>query len=155
MERKGLIRRLMVVSVVAILAASNAHAQTKPKTPATTTAKDAFNQLSFGNQKVASALYHAQSPSGTTPATRPLTLAQIAEKRRGGQTWGQVFRELKAQGLVHEKSLGHVVAKYQQTLDSTPSLLASDTSGGTSNASEAGSNGSAGGAVHGVGKGGK
>ena len=108
---------------------------------------------------MAAALYYAQSTgdstNGTTIAVRALTLEEIAAKRGRGQAWGQIFRELKAQGLVHEKSLGQVVARYQQTLDTTPGLLASDTSGGRSNANEVGSNGSAGGAVHRVGKGGK
>jgi hypothetical protein len=159
MRGKYPISLLLVMSVVAIFAAAGAHAQTKPKTPVTAASKGAFHGLSLGNQKVAAALYHAQSPGGSingaTPAGRPLTLEAIAAKRQSGQAWGQIFRELKAQGLVHEKSLGQVVARYQQKLDATPGLLASDTSGGRSNAYEVGSNGSAGSAVHGVGKGGK
>ena len=162
MRGKHLVRRLMVVTVVAIFAASGAGAQTKPGTPATSAtsaSKGAFDRLSLGNQKVAAALYYAQSTgasaNGTTAAGRPLTLQEIAAKRGRGEAWGQIFRELKAQGLVHEKSLGQVVARYQQTLDATPGLLASDTSGIRSNAYEAGSTGSAGGAVHGVVKGGK
>ena len=162
MRGKYLIRSLLVVSVAAVFAAGGAQAQTKPKTPATSAPKGAFDKLSLGNQKVASALYQAQSTgvpdsgaTGTAPATRLFTLEEIAAKRRAGQQWGQIFRDMKAQGLVHEKSLGQVVARYQQTLDATPGLLASDTSGSRPNAYEAGSNGSAGGAAHGVGKGGK
>ena len=159
MRGKHLIRGLVGVSLVAIFTATGAQAQTKTKTPVTPTSKGAFDRLSLGNQKVAAALYYAQSTgdstNGTTIAVRALTLEEIAAKRGRGQEWGQIFRELKAQGLVHEKSLGQVVARYQQTLDTTPGLLASDTSGGRSNANEVGSNGSAGGAVHRVGKGGK
>jgi len=159
MRGKHLIGGLVGVSLVAISTATGAQAQTKPTTPVTPTSKGAFGRLSLGNQKVAAALYYAQSTgdsrNGTTIAVRALTLEEIAAKRGRGQAWGQIFRELKAQGLVHEKSLGQVVARYQQTLETTPGLLASDTSGGRSNANEAGSNGSAGGAVHGVGKGGK
>jgi hypothetical protein len=65
---------------------------------------------------------------------------------------------MKAQGLVHEKSLGQVVARYQQASDAVPGAVASNNSGGKPNALEVGSNGSngdAGGAAHGVGKGGK
>ena len=159
MRVKHLIRGLVGVSLVAIFAATGAQAQPKPKTPVTPASRGAFDKLSLGNQKVAAALYYAQSTgdsrNGTTIAVRALTLEEIAAKRGRGQAWGEIFRELKAQGLVHEKSLGQVVARYQQTLDTTPGLLASDTSGGRSNANEVGSNGSAGGAVHGVGKGGK
>ena len=43
---------------------------------------------------------------------RPLTLDEIAARRQTGQGWGQVFRDMKAQGLVQEKSLGQVVSKY-------------------------------------------
>ena len=144
MRGKRLVRRLVVMSVVAIFAASGVQAQTKAKTPVTPASTDAFDKLSLGNQKVASALYQAQSAPAstkrTTQAARPLTLEEIAAKRRSGQEWGQIFRELKAQGLVQEKSLGQVVARYQQTLDARPGLLASDSSGGRSNAHEAASN---------------
>ena len=158
MQGKRLVGRLMAVSVVVIALASGAHAQTKPTAPPKPAAKGAFDKLSLGNQKVAAALYYAQSPrstNGVTHASRRLTLEEISSKRGLGQTWGQIFRELKAQGLVQEKSLGQVVARYQQTLDATPGLLASDVSGGRSSAYESGANGSEGGAVHGVGKGGK
>jgi len=158
MKGKRLVGRLMAVSVVVIALASGAQAQTKPTAPPKPAAKGAFDKLSLGNQKVAAALYYAQSPrstNGVTHASRRLTLEEISSKRGRGQTWGQIFRELKAQGLVQEKSLGQVVARYQQTLDATPGLLASDVSGGRSTAYEAGASGSEGGAVHGVGKGGK
>jgi hypothetical protein len=162
MRDKHLIHRLMVVTVVTIFAASGAQAQTKPKTPVTPTSTRAFDKLSLGNQKVASALYQAQSSgvaatstNGTTPAGRPLTLEEIAAKRRGGQAWGQIFREMKAQGLVHEKSLGQVVGKYQRSSDASLGTVAGDNGGVKSNAFEVSSNGSAGGAAHGVGKGGK
>lgn len=158
MRGKHRLRRLMAASVAVIALVSSAQAQTKPTAPATPAAKGAFDKLSLGNQKVAASLYYAQSPrstNGVIPASRRLTLEELAAKRGRGQTWNQIFRELKAQGLVQEKTLGQVVARYQQTLDSTPGLVASDAGGGRSSAYEAGVNGSAGGAVHGVAKGGK
>jgi hypothetical protein len=158
MRGKRHVRRLLTVSVVVLALVSGAQAQTKPTAPATPVARGAFDKLSLGNQKVAAALYYAQSPrsaSGATHASRRLTLEEIATKRGRGQTWGQIFRDMKAQGLVQERTLGQVVARYQQTLDTTPGLLASDARGGRSSAYEAGANGSAGGAVHGVAKGGK
>jgi len=159
MRVKHLIHTLAVMSAVTVLAATGAQAQTKAKAPVTTPSRGAFDKLSLGNQKVAAALYYAQSADGAanraSPSRRPFTLEAIAAKRQSGQTWGQIFRELKAQGLVHDKSLGHVVARYQQTLDSTPGLLASDSSGGRSSVRDAGSDGSVGGAAHSVGKGGK
>jgi hypothetical protein len=97
------------------------------------TKSGAFDKLSLGNQKVAFALYQAQSfgvaatiANGSTPASKPLTLEQIAAKRRSGQAWGPIFREMKALGLVHEKTLGQVVARYHQTFDAPSSAVASD-----------------------------
>lgn len=127
MRGKRQVRHLLTVSVVVIALVSGAQAQTKPTAPATPVARGAFDKLSLGNQKVAAALYYAQSPrsaSGTTHASRRLTLEEIATKRGRGQTWGQIFRDMKAQGLVHERTLGQVVARYQQTQDMTPGLLA-------------------------------
>jgi len=165
MRRKDLIQALAIVTALAIITVAGAAAQTKPRAPVASTPSGAYDKLSLGNQKVASALYQAQSSgvaakisSGSTQASRPLTLEEIASKRRAGQTWGQIFREMKAQGLVHEKSLGQVVARYQQTSDAVPGAVASNNSGSKPNALEVGSNGSngyAGGAAHGVGKGGK
>src|SRR5262249_27191216 len=87
----------------------------------------AYDRLSLGNQKVASALYQAQTPIVGTTA-RPLSLEQIAAKRRSGQEWGHIFRELKQQGLVHEKTLGQVVARYLRTTDA-PSVVSNDSGG--------------------------
>ena len=113
----------------------------------------AFDKLSLGNQKVAASLYEAQnartSPTGSP--SRPLTLQQIAAKRLSGQSWGEIFREMKAQGLVREKSLGQVVSKHLEPSEPGPGAVAS----GKSSVLEVGSNGSVGGAAHGIGKGGK
>lgn len=117
---------LAVVSVFAIIATAGAQGQTKPTASAPAAA---YDRLSLGNQKVALALYQAQTPMMGTTA-RPFSLEQIAAKRRGGQGWGQIFRELKAQGLVHEKTLGQVVARYLQTTDGAPSVVSIDTDGG-------------------------
>jgi hypothetical protein len=151
MHPRQTIQNLAVVSIVTIFATVGVQAQTKPAAP---TPPSAYGKLSLGNQKVASALYQAQTPAVGTTA-RPLSLEQIAAKRRSGQAWGQIFRELKAQGLVHEKSLGQVVARYQKATDGAPTVVASDNSGGKSSAPEVGSNDYASGAAHGVGKGGK
>lgn len=161
MRSKHLVQGLAVVSLLAMAASAGAQGQTKPKAPVAASPASAYAKLSFGNQKVAAALYQAQNPAvastahGVAPAARPLTLEEIASKRRNGQLWGQIFREMKAQGLVHEKSLGQVVARYQQTSDAVPGPLATDNGAGRLHAAEAGSNGNASGAAHAVGKGGK
>jgi len=80
---------------------------------AQTTTPGAFDSLSTGNQKIARALYDAQEPESMT--TQPLTLDEIAAKKQDGQGWGQVFNDMKAQGLVQEKNLGQVVSRYQRS----------------------------------------
>jgi hypothetical protein len=133
MGRKNLIQGLAIAVALTIVATAGAHAQTKPKTSVAPAKSGAFDKLSLGNQKVAFALYQAQNfgvaatiANASTPVLKPLTLEQIAAKRRSGQEWGPIFREMKALGLVHEKSLGQVVAKYHQTFDAPSSAVASD-----------------------------
>lgn len=106
----------LVIGTVApgLVAGAGAIAQTKSTTSAPSTG--AFAKLSLGNQKVAASLYEAQIARTlpTASPSRPLTLQQIAAKRLSGQGWGQIFREMKAQGLVQEKSLSQVVSRYGQ-----------------------------------------
>lgn len=114
----------LVIGTVApsLALGSGAVAQTKSMTSA-----PAFDKLSLGNKKVAASLYQAQTP-GTSPTgspIRPLTLQQIASKRLSGQSWGQIFREMKAQGLVQEKSLSQVVSRYGQVADSEQGMIVS------------------------------
>jgi hypothetical protein len=123
-----------VIGTVApsLVVGSGAVAQTKSVTSA-----PAFDKLSLGNQKVAASLYQAQT-AGTSPTGSPirsLTLQQISAKRLSGQSWGQIFREMKAQGLVQEKSLSQVVSRYGQVTDSDQRVAgagrASAAAGGT------------------------
>ena len=69
----------------------------------------AFERLTPGNQRIARALHGAQRPNA---ASRRLSVDEIAA-RRGEQGWKGVFREMKAQGLVTEKTLTHVVDRYE------------------------------------------
>ncbi len=124
----------LVIGTVApgLAVGAGAIAQTKSVASA-----PAFDKLSLGNQKVAASLFQAQT-AGTSPTgspTRPLTLQQIAAKRLSGQSWGQIFREMKAQGLVQEKSLSQVVSRYGQVADSEHGVTATGRAsalGGTS-----------------------
>jgi hypothetical protein len=106
-------RRWIGMSVFGgVLAAGLAAAQTTViLTPPSTTA-GAFDQLSPGNQKIAQALFEAHMAtriSGTPPALTPDDLAAL---KQSGQGWGDVFKQLRAQGLVQEKNLGQVVRTY-------------------------------------------
>lgn len=161
MRRETLISAVLVASVLTIATAAAAQVQTKPKAPAAPPAAHAYDKLSLGNQKVASALYQAQSSaattvtsSGSSPAPRPLSLEEISTRRRSGQTWGQIFRDMKARGLVHERTLGQVVANYLKTADEPPRMLASDRSTGRTSTLDVESNGYTE-TARGIGKGGK
>ena len=98
--------RLVLAVVVALGVAVNALAQT--------TGTGAFEKLSPGDQKIARALFEAQNttPSKSGGAT-PLTLDQIAAKKKGHIGWGEVFKQMKAQGLVTDKNLGQAVSNFE------------------------------------------
>ncbi len=98
---------------------------TTPSAPTSTptTTPSAYDTLSPGNRKIARALFDAQqtqtttgtgtSGTGTTgPTSKTLTLDQIAAMKQSGQGWGEVFKQMKANGLVTEKNLGQVVSRY-------------------------------------------
>jgi hypothetical protein len=76
-----------------------------------TTAWAQTGKLSPGDQKIAQALFEAQGPGTST--SPPLTLDQIsAMKTRDG--WGQVFKDMKSQGLLTQKNLGQVVSDFHR-----------------------------------------
>jgi len=78
---------------------------------AQTTGTSTFASLSPGDQKIGRALFEAQ---GTSGGSTPLTLDQIAEKKKAAhEGWGQVFKQMKEQGLVKDKNLGQVVSNYE------------------------------------------
>ncbi len=81
---------------------------------AQTTGTGAFAQLSPGNQKIAQALFEAQPKSTAPNAPNTLTLDQIAAMKRGHEGWGEVFKQMKAQGLLTQKDLGQVVSGFER-----------------------------------------
>lgn len=74
------------------------------------TGTGAFEKLSPGDQKIARALFDAQSTSG---GATPLTLDQIAAKKKH-TGWGEIFKQMKAQGLVTDKNLGQAVSNFER-----------------------------------------
>src|SRR5262245_24881793 len=73
----------------------------------------AFDELSPGNQKAVRALFEAQR-SDPPPGTKRLTVDEIAARKRGGQGWGRIFDDMRSQGLVDAKNLGHVIISYDE-----------------------------------------
>jgi hypothetical protein len=69
-----------------------------------------YDSLSVGDRNHVDALYGAQQPSDGTPA---LTRDDIAA-RKSGTGWGNVFKDLKAQGYYPDaKNFGEVVSTYR------------------------------------------
>jgi len=96
-------------SIVAaiILAAGSAAAQS-PRPPAP---GGAFESLSPGNQKVALAIFDSERRADPTAASKPLSLDQIAERKRGGEGWGDLFHDMKTRGLVEDRNLGQAISR--------------------------------------------
>ena len=93
--------RLVLAVAVSLGVAVSAWAQT--------TGTGAFDKLSPGDQKIARALFEAQKTNG---GTAPLTRDQIAARKQH-TGWGEVFKQMKAQGLVTDKNLGQAVSNFE------------------------------------------
>lgn len=67
-----------------------------------------------GDPRIARALHWAQRlPNGDgAQLARLRTLDELIALARRGRGWGRVFKELKAEGLIQEQTLGHVVARW-------------------------------------------
>jgi hypothetical protein len=78
--------------------------------PTSSSNRGAYDKLSPGHQKIAAALFDAQQTSITT---NKLSLNDIAamKQHRG---WGEIFKQMKEQGLVQEKNLGQVISRANQ-----------------------------------------
>jgi hypothetical protein len=82
--------------------------------------EDAATALGAGDQRIALALYQAQATAGGSSSGNRghrRTLAEIVSmggRRRG---WTLAFKQLKADGLVQEQTLGHVIARWGRRPD--------------------------------------
>jgi len=98
--------RVVLAVVIALGVTMSAWAQTA--------GNGAFDKLSPGDQKIARALFEAQSTTqNTSGGASPLTLDQIAAKKKH-EGWGEIFKQMKAQGLVKDKNLGQVVSSFER-----------------------------------------
>lgn len=101
---------LMLVATIGTAAAQPKSA-TQPEL-ASVPSSSAFESLSPGNKRVATALFEAQGM--TTSGAIPMTLEQIAQERRSGRKWGDVFQDMKSQGLIQAETLGQVLGRYDR-----------------------------------------
>lgn len=98
-----------------LVATGSTEAQSKPATrPEVVSAPSpsAFESLSPGNKRIATALFEAQST--TASDATPMTLEQIASEHRSGRKWGDVFQAMKAQGLIQAETIGQVLGRYDR-----------------------------------------
>jgi hypothetical protein len=101
---RSLISSFTALLTLAAAGGPAALAQTPSLAPSSS---GAYASLSPGNQKVARALFEAQT-------TKFLTLDEIAaRKQSGGGGWDKVVNDMKARGLVQAKNLGRVVSRHQ------------------------------------------
>ena len=108
--------KLSVIAISATLMVSVtswAESSSPAAAPGGTIQSGGFQSLSPGEQKIARALFLAQQPTASGPA--PLNLNQISALRQH-EGWGEVFKQMQAEGLIHDKNLGHVVAAHEHSL---------------------------------------
>ena len=100
---------ILATTVVILLLTSPIWAQSTSGTTMSSSgaSASAFQSLSPGNQKIANALFTAQSQS--TSGRARLSRDQIATLK-GSEGSGRVFDQMKAEGFLQEKNLGQVVS---------------------------------------------
>ena len=102
----------------------------------------AYDGLSPGNRKIAQALYDAQPQTeGGEPIDGSLTRDDIAEMKQDGSGWGEMFKEMKADGYIESdaRNLGQLVSgKYEAPIVEPPGS-SETTTGITSGAGATGS----------------
>jgi hypothetical protein len=102
---------VMLVITMGTAAEPQSKSATEP-TVASAPTPSAFESLSQGNKRIATALFEAQTTSAD--GSTPMTLEQIAQERRSGRKWGDVFQAMKSQGLIQAETLGQVLGRYDR-----------------------------------------
>lgn len=102
---------VMLFSAMGTAAEAQSNPATEPAVASVPT-PSAFESLSQGNKRVATALFEAQKTTDGGPT--PMTLEQIAQERRSGRKWGDVFQAMKSQGLIQAETLGQVLGRYDR-----------------------------------------
>jgi hypothetical protein len=110
-------RTVCVLSVVAVLGsvglaapalAQSATAQKPPAALAPPT-QHAFDKLTSGDQKIAQALFDAQTPRR---GRAMFSLDQIATMKQNGRDWPEVLRQMRERGLLVQTEVDQVVRWY-------------------------------------------
>lgn len=100
--------------MLAMATTAAAEPQSRPAPPPSiASAPSPFASLSPGNRRIAVALFESQN--ATVPNARPMTLEQIAQDKRSGKTWNDVFQAMKSQGLIQAETLAQVLGRYDRS----------------------------------------
>ncbi len=97
----------------------------------------AFDQLSTGGQKHANSLFDAQQ-AGEGGEALSLDDIALAKQETG---WGNVFKQMKADGLVQEKTFGQIVSSQGKTDETIGNGASTDTGTATDTAATGASTG--------------
>jgi hypothetical protein len=93
---------------------------------AQTSGTGAASQPAPRDQKIAQALFEAQTQGTGTNAAKPLTLDEIVAMKGSHEGWGEVFKEMKAKGLLTQKNLGQVVKDFEHNHPETAKVEKAD-----------------------------
>ena len=93
-------------------AALNADSETPTGDSGAAAVTGLFDGLSPGNRMIAKSLFDAQQIDDGDSA---LTLDHIALSKQDGTGWGNIFKQMKEEGLVPEKNLGQAVSGQGRT----------------------------------------
>lgn len=113
-----MMRPLLLATLGLLACASVAAAQA----PSPTLRTSPYDRLASGHQKIALALFSAQTTPADGAATPPLTLAQISSRRLDGQDWGRIFKDMKERGLIVDKNLARVMIRHERAGTPAPAF---------------------------------
>lgn len=103
-----------IALATAAVAADTSPTSTDPDTAGVATVEESsttagtFDTLSPGNQKIANALFENQTIGSS--GEQAWSLDQIATAKTSGEGWGEIFQQMKADGLIQAKNLGQLVS---------------------------------------------
>lgn len=105
--------------VLGLSLATQAQDNTGGGTTDVTPGVSSFDQLSPGNQRIVESLFEGQSISGDGTG-EAWTLDKISAAKQDGQGWGQIFKQMKSEGLIEAKNLGQLVSAHSKASRAAP-----------------------------------
>lgn len=115
--------RILSYGIAALLlGAGAAYAETSLADDSGTVSDTSFEDVSAGNLGIASALFEGQSGETADPPSDGETatawsMDDILQAKQDGQGWGQIFKQMKADGATDARNLGELVSRYKRGLN--------------------------------------